>query len=78
MNSYNNNEKVVPIYLDTIEAFPFDNMVNDHFKFLEKLVAKGYTLTIHRDTRKEVLQTITDVSHIRNFITHYKKAIGVK
>ena len=78
MKDYHNTDKVVPVYLETIEAFPFDDIVNDHFNFLEKLVSQGYTLTIHRETGKEILQTISDIAHVKNFIAHYKRAIGVK
>ncbi|SDJ94900.1 hypothetical protein SAMN04487898_105128 [Pedobacter sp. ok626] len=80
MSNYDNYQKIIPIYLETIEAFPYDDMVNDYFKFLEKLVKKGYTLTIHREMgtkKQEVLQTISDVQHVKNFIAHYKKAIGI-
>ncbi|SDP69952.1 hypothetical protein SAMN05428975_2205 [Mucilaginibacter sp. OK268] len=74
-----NFEKKIPVFLETIEAFTFDPFINPYFDFLESLIINGYVVTIHRNGHglDNPMQTIDEINHMRNFIKHYKKAIGM-
>jgi len=68
-------KKDIMLAMDTFNDLGYNDIADDFFSYLKKLIQRGHTLSIYwiDSPNKKALTTIRDLNHLENF----KKSLGL-